>query len=296
MDGIIAVAATPFTKENEIDLVSLRRYVHSCLERGVSGFAAPAMAGEVYELTDEERCLVVTTILEENAGKVPVIGGTSAPDAESRLRNARRMIALGCDGIIAYVPYENSAALADEYRRLADLGPGFIMLQDLDWEGRKLPVEVIASLFGKIACLTWIKTEVADRSRKISAIRAACGSAIKIATAGPEMIENLDRGADAYMPTLYHDIYTRVYRLYREGKRDQATSLFRRLLPNLVFHTTHGDIAHVMNKAMLKREGTFDTDRIRIKQAVPDVYEERIMLELVERALRLSEEIAKERI
>ena len=295
MVGIIAVAATPFTETDEIDVPSIRRYVRSCIDKGVVGFAAPAMAGEVYRLSGDEITLVVSTILEEAARAVPVIGGVSADDREERLRNARNVIELGCDGILVHVPYENEEDLADEIRSLAALGPGFIMLQDLDTTETKLPAEVIARLFEEIECLEWIKTETSDRCRKISAIRRATGGRMRTATAGPLMIENLDRGVDAYMPTLYHDIYARVFELHRSGARPEAIELFDRLLPNLVFHTSHPDLAHLVNKRMLVREKVFTTDRVRVEQAVPDDYEARLIDELIENALDLSAKIQGER-
>ena len=72
MRGVIAIGATPFTDENTIDVPSLRRSTRLSLEKGVVAFAVPAMAGEVTQLNDEERELLVKTVLETVEGKVPV--------------------------------------------------------------------------------------------------------------------------------------------------------------------------------------------------------------------------------
>ena len=80
MDGIMAVPATPFTDDDRVDIESLRRYVSRSIAQGVVGFVAPAVAGVVDCLSVEERTLVVRTIIDEAAGRVPVLGGASDPD------------------------------------------------------------------------------------------------------------------------------------------------------------------------------------------------------------------------
>jgi dihydrodipicolinate synthase/N-acetylneuraminate lyase len=49
--GIITVLNTPFTTEDTVDLVALRRHVEVAIDAGVAGFLVPAMAAEVYKLS-----------------------------------------------------------------------------------------------------------------------------------------------------------------------------------------------------------------------------------------------------
>jgi hypothetical protein len=104
------------------------------------------------------------------------------------------------------------------------------------------------------------------------------------------MIEALDRGVTAYMPTLYHDVYGRVISLYDLGRRAEAMALFRMLLPNLVFHSAHPLLAYRVSKLVLHAEGVFATARVRVNRDVePDGMEIARMRELAESARRLSE-------
>ena len=121
MDGIIAVPATPFTDRGQVDEESLRRYVQRSLSQSVVGFLAPAVAGEVGTLTPDERNLVVRTIIDQLAGQVPVIGGATDPDPLVRERVARRYLDLGCQGILAHLPFEDAPSYSAAVEALGRL-------------------------------------------------------------------------------------------------------------------------------------------------------------------------------
>ncbi|HVZ63571.1 MAG TPA: dihydrodipicolinate synthase family protein [Lacunisphaera sp.] len=288
LDGIVAVPATPFTADNRLDVESLRRYARNALARGVVGFLAPAVAGEVEMLSESERESVVVTLLEESAGRVPVIGGATDPDPAARLRHARRFIELGCTGVLAYVRYEDSASYARALHELGALNPGFLMIQDLDLGKAPLPVDLITRLHRDIPCFTWIKVETGDRCRKISAILDATGGSLRVGTAGPDMIELLDRGVQSYLITFSTGVYMRIWTLYRAGRRAEAIELYHRLLPCLAFMATHQSIQWHFTKALLHDEGLFTTTRVRKPIPALDAVETALIARLSRHALDLA--------
>jgi len=58
-----------------------------------------------------------------------------------------------------------------------------------------------------------------------------------------QMIEGLDRGLHAFMPTGMHWTYARIYKLYQDGKRADARVLFNKVLPILAFSNQHLDVS-----------------------------------------------------
>ena len=286
MDGIIAVPTTPFTDGDQVDEDSLRCYVAQSIAQGVVGILAPAVAGEVAELSAQERSLVVRTIIDEAAGRVPVIGGASDPEPSVRLDVAREYLDLGCEGILAYLPFEGEAAYTVAVEELGRLKPGFLVIQDLDTG--LVPVSLLARLHREVPAFTWTKTETGDRRAKCSQILRETGGSLRIGSSGPDMIELLDRGIHAYMPTLYHDIYGRIWSLHRSGRRDDAVKLWRRLLPCLSFLATHYEMHWHVSKAVLKAQGVFKTTRFRVDAPEPDAFESRMIAEMAEYAQDLS--------
>src|SRR6478736_17001 len=291
LDGIVAVPATPFTEDNRVDVESLRRYARNTLAHGVVGFLAPAVAGEVDMLSEAERELVVTTLLEEANGRVPVIGGATDPNPAVRLRVARRYIELGCTGVLAYVRYEDDASYARAIHEIGALNPKLLMIQDMDLARAPVPVELVARLHREVPCFTWNKVETGDRCRKITAILDATRGSMRIGTAGPDVIELLDRGVHSYLITYTVDVYQRIWSLYRAGRRPEAVALYRRLLPCLTFMATHQKIQWRFTKALLHAAGIFATTRVRTAAPELDAVETQLIAELSRYAVELSASI-----
>ncbi|MBK9121648.1 MAG: dihydrodipicolinate synthase family protein [Chloroflexi bacterium] len=265
MRGIVTVLNTPFAADDTVDLEALRRNVEIALEAGVAGFLVPAMAAEVGKLTADERLAMVRATIDAVNGRVPVIGGASAPDATSRESAARALIDAGCSGVLASLPYVDDADYERHVRALADMRPGFLMLQDWDFNGYGLPVPLIVRLFETIEAFAAIKIEVVPAGVKYSEVLAATGGELHVSGgwAVMQMIEAFDRGVHAVMPTAMHGIYTDIYRRYASGDRQSAKELFNRLLPVLAFSNQHLDISIRFFKRLLWRQGVYPTDRVR---------------------------------
>jgi 4-hydroxy-tetrahydrodipicolinate synthase len=289
----VAVPATPFTDDNRVDVASLRRYARHVLAHGAVGFLAPAVAGEVETLSDDERDLIVRTLVEEAEGRVPVIGGATDPNPAARLRHARRFLDLGCRGVLAYLPYEkNDEAIFAAVRELAALNPPILMIQDLDWTGGSLPVALIARLHREVPPFNWIKIETVDRCRKISAVLEATSRSLRVGTAGPDMFELLERGVHSFLITFCIPVYARIWAHHRAGQRADALALYRRLLPCLTFMATHQKIQWRFTKALLQANGVFATTRVRRDVPPLDAVEQRLVADLAVYARDLCTEAA----
>lgn len=290
MNGIIAVVNTPFTADNKIDIESLRRYVQLALKNRVVGFLVPAMAAEVDKLTIEERETMVRTVLEAANGTAPVIGGASAADQKTRLMLSENLIKIHCDAILVCIPFENEDQYCRDVRQIAELKPNCLVIQEWDFRGYGVPVPVIAKLFRELEVFRCLKVEVVPAGAKYSAVIQATGGKLHVSGgwAASQMIEGLDRGVNAFMATILHDIYGKVYELHRSGERKRAQALFYHLLPILSFSHQHPDICIHFNKRMMHRLGIFSTFKVREPILPFDSYHQRVADELMEKALRLS--------
>lgn len=294
MNGIVTVLNTPFTEEDTIDVQSLRTHVNVALDSGVAGFLIPAMASEVGKLSDLERKLLVETVVGEVKGKVPVIGGASAQTSEQRIGYARQLIQLGCEGILVSIPYDNDQQYEQSVREIAELQPNFLMLQDWDFQGYGLPVPLITKLFKEIDVFRSLKIEVVPAGVKYSQVIEATGGQLHVAGgwAVSQLIEGLDRGVHAFMPTGMHEIYVKIYSLFHQGEREAAKDLFNRLLPVLSFANQHLDISIHFFKHLLFEQHIYKTRRVRQPILPFDAYHEAISQELSDYVIKLTEELA----
>lgn len=287
--GIITVMNTPFTEEGGIDADSFRRGVRHAVEGGVVGILVPAMAAEVGRLDRGEKILLARLAVEEAAGRIPIIGGTSAPTRAERIAMAGEMIRAGCRAVLVNIPHEDDRVYTEEVAEVAALNPGFIMIQDWDAAGIGLPDALILRLFREVELFKCLKVEVVPAGIKYSRILAATEGRLHFSGgwAVSQMIEGLDRGVHAFMPTGLHEIYTRIERLHRGGRRDEAVALFRRIAPLLGFSNQHLDISIHFFKRLLHRQGIFTTDRVREPITPFDSHHRRIADELIDDVLPL---------
>ena len=291
--GIITVLNIPFSEDDAVDLPSLRKNVRYALEAGVAGFLVPAMAGEVDKLSAEERRDIVEAVLAENGGRATVIGGASASTPQERVATAAALIELGCDGILASIPFEDQRQYEHDVRELDSLHPGFLMLQDWDFRGYGLPISLIARLFEEVESFRCLKVEVIPAGVKYSEALAVTGGRLHVSGgwAVMQIIEALDRGVHAFMPTGLHGVYTRIYALYQGGRREQAWALFEKLLPVLAFANQHLDISVHFFKRLLQRQGVYATSRVREPILPFDPIHGEVADQLIDRAMELCEQV-----
>lgn len=287
--GIITVLNTPFTNDDRIDVDGLRCNVSNAIAAGVAGFLVPALASEVDKLSEAERELVVRTVLDAVAGRVPVIGGASAPTCEARRHHGRKLIDLGCAAILISIAYKDDTQYEREVRDIAGIEPPLLMIQDWDASGPGAPVPLIARLFEQIECFRCLKIEVVPAGSKYSAVLEATDGGLHVSGgwAVMQMIEALDRGVHAFMPTGMHRVYTRIYELYTSRQRDAARGLFNCLLPVLAFSNQHLDVSIHFFKRLLHRQGVYATPRVREPILPFDAFHQRAADELIEYFTRL---------
>src|SRR5215212_11194188 len=103
--GVFTIPCTPFTESGELDEVSLRQEVRFCLDAGAHGLVAPVNASEFASLTDAERQRVATLLVEESAGRAPVVIGVTGASEEIAVSHARHAREIGANAVIAMPPH-----------------------------------------------------------------------------------------------------------------------------------------------------------------------------------------------
>lgn len=102
--GSIVALITPFLN-GEIDIAAIKKLVHWHIDQGTDGFVVCGSTGEAALLTDEERHLVVKTLIQENAGRLPVIVGCGAPSTHETIKMMKQAKDLGATAALVVTPY-----------------------------------------------------------------------------------------------------------------------------------------------------------------------------------------------
>jgi dihydrodipicolinate synthase/N-acetylneuraminate lyase len=193
------------------------------------------------------------------------------------------------------IPFTKEDDYINAIQELDGTSPGFMMIQDWEFKGYGLPLELILRMFDTIPSFKSLKVEVAPAGVKYTEVIEATAGRLHVTGgwAATQMIEALDRGVHAFMPTILHPVYLQIFRLHRQGYRQQASDLFNRVLPVLSFSHQHLDISVHFNKRLVCRQGMFITDNVRQPILKFDSWHERVADELIDAAIKLNDEIMR---
>ena len=289
LKGIVTVLNTPFTAADTIDPVALKNNVLQALEAGVAGILVPAMAAEVYKLSLTERLTMLNLVLETVGDKIPVIGGAGEQDLLKSKELLKAYMDLGCKNVLFQIPYVDECQFRSHFMELAALDPEMIMLQDWDATGYGLSDELICDLFEEVAAFKCLKIETVPAGPKYSRILDLTHGKLNLSGgwAVTQMLEGLQRGVHAFMPTGMHFIYTAIYRLFEEGRIYEAEALFEKIIPVLAFSNQHLDISIHFFKRLLYRQGIYNTPNVR-KPILPfDTMHKKLADRHIDRILQL---------
>lgn len=116
LKGIVVPIVTPMNDDETINLDELRRQVDRQIEAGIHGIFPFGTNGEGYILTGEEKKLVLETVIDEVAGRVPVYAGTGCISTRETIEQSKMAEAAGADILSIITP---SFAKASQHELIA---------------------------------------------------------------------------------------------------------------------------------------------------------------------------------
>jgi 4-hydroxy-tetrahydrodipicolinate synthase len=102
--GCGTALVTPFTAAGDVDEPALRAFVRWQLAEGVHFLVPCGSTGEAATLTPEEHRRVVEVVVDEVAGRVPVVAGAGSNDTRRAVWFSREMAAAGATHLLHVSP------------------------------------------------------------------------------------------------------------------------------------------------------------------------------------------------
>ncbi len=118
LSGTWTALITPF-RDGEIDEPALRGLVEGNITGGVSGLVACGTTAETPTLSSTESDRVIEIVIEQAAGRVPVMVGTGTNDTRSTLERTRRAQQMGAAAALIVMPYYNRPTQEGLYQHIA---------------------------------------------------------------------------------------------------------------------------------------------------------------------------------
>ncbi|TNF06468.1 MAG: 4-hydroxy-tetrahydrodipicolinate synthase [Gammaproteobacteria bacterium] len=106
--GSIVALVTPMLRKNlEVDWDRLKHLVEWHIEQGTNAIVAVGTTGESPTLDVQEHMATIAAIVEDAAGRIPVIAGTGANSTREAIEWTQRAQQAGADACLLVTPYYN---------------------------------------------------------------------------------------------------------------------------------------------------------------------------------------------
>ncbi len=179
--GSIVALITPF-KDGKVDEKALRRLVGFQIDNGTDAIVPCGTTGEASTLDYDEHIDVIRIVVEQTAGRVPVIAGTGSNSTSEAIELTRQARDAGADGALLVTPYYNKPTQEGLYRHYMAVADAVELPQVLYNVPGRTAVNMLPETVARLAVhpnIVAIK-EATGSLQQASEILDLCGDAIDV--------------------------------------------------------------------------------------------------------------------
>jgi 4-hydroxy-tetrahydrodipicolinate synthase len=253
LHGVLSAVATPFTDGAEaVDEPALRALVERTVTGGVHGLVPNGSTGEFASMSGDERRHVVEVVIDQAAGRVPVVPHVAALSTREAVAYARHAEGAGADAVMAVAPFYEPLdidEIKDFYRSVADAVSVPVVVYNLPVATgvNLLPADVV-SLARELPNIQYVKDTTGDFSQAArlihdhdDVIKTLVGQDTLYMAALVEGAAGSINGAANMFPAELASIYDNV----RAGDVGAATKTWHFMFPLMQFLVSGGYVSGV---------------------------------------------------
>lgn len=242
--GIFTIPCTTFKEDGEIDIPSFRRQIDFCVACGAHGLVFPVNASEWTSLSDAERIQLDRVLVEQNAGRIPIVIGVAAGTAELAASFAAHAREIGADAVIALPPrgVVDTSVIFSYYRRVSEAARLPVFIQNHDAPvGTPMTPEFLVRLCREIEHVKYIKEETTGSTFKLTAVLEAGKGVCKGifgGAGGRYLVDEHRRGSAGQMPGCHvTDVVVAFWNALEKGDDARAMHIYKEMAPLFFFES-----------------------------------------------------------
>ena len=285
--GSFAVIVTPFTRDGEIDEEGYRGVIDLVIDAGCHGVISAGSTGEFFLMTHDERMHVFSIAVDQAAGRIPVLAGTSATRTDDVVGLTRYAAEIGCDGAMVLPPIYigvDERETVEFFSRVAGESGLPIMLYNSPLAVMtELPARLVERL-ARIDNVVAIKDSSLDMKQMSDLIRF-CADDFRVFVGVEDlMLASMGMGAVgavAMLPQVVGSMAVELYEEAAEGDMPRAHELHKKIARAYdLFNVGSGYIAIKESMNMLGKPGGYsrppmlpftDEQRSQLRDILEDV-------------------------
>ncbi|MFS0821554.1 dihydrodipicolinate synthase family protein [Bacillus sp. 1P02SD] len=251
--GVIPALITCFDAKEEFDEHRQREVVRKLLSKGVHGFYLTGSTGEAFLMSLEERKKVVEVVVDEVAGRVPVMVHVGAISTKLSIELAQHAYKCGADAVSSVPPFYwrfNNEHIYQYYKELTEATPLPMVIYNIPLAG-VMGFELIL----KLATIEGVKgIKYTNHSHhEIMRIKSEIGSDFVVFSGADEMaMSGLASGADGIIGSFYNlipELFISIYQAVQKGDLKEAIEK-QSIANEIINFSLSRDYFSVMKNAM----------------------------------------------
>lgn len=116
ISGSIVAIVTPMDEDGRVDYAGMRRLVDTHVQEGTDAIVVVGTTGESPTVSVEEHHELIRCVVDQAAGRLPIIAGTGANSTAEAIELTEFAKAAGADAALSVVPYYNKPTQEGIYR------------------------------------------------------------------------------------------------------------------------------------------------------------------------------------
>lgn len=256
--GVVPALLTVFDKDENIDEMGMRQLVSFLLDKGVNGLYLTGSTGEGFTMSSIERMRVVEIVMDEVAGRVPVVVHVGAIGTKLSIELAQHAERAGADGISSVPPFYwrfNEDQIVKYYEDIANATSLPMIVYNVPLVGL-LGMNAIKRL-AQIENVKGIKY-TALSLYEITQIKDEIGEDFLVYSGADEMaMAGLLAGADGIVGSFYNvmpELFINIYNAVQNKELDEAKHLQKEAVEIIMYALSYPSFYALM-KVMLKWMG-----------------------------------------
>jgi 4-hydroxy-tetrahydrodipicolinate synthase len=226
--GVWPVMLTPFDDRREIDWASLKRLIDWYIKAGVQGLFANCQSSEMFFLSDAESLQLTRFVLDQVAGRAPVVAsGHTACGLSQQIEQLGRIAETGVDSVILIsnrlaMPGESDAVALANLQTITAALPDAVGLgiYECPQPYKRLLSDEIVAWCAQSGRYTFIKDTCCRIETMRRRVQLVAGSRLHIANAnGQTLLASLRAGCHGYsgiMTNFHPELYVWLCENWRE--------------------------------------------------------------------------------
>ena len=177
--GIFPYLVSPVDTDGSIRERVLRDLVEHLIQSGVQGLTPLGSTGEFFYLNWQQRRRIVEIVLDQTAGRVPVVAGVGCASVHEGVYQAAELEKMGADGILGvlnvYFPL-NQDAIYEYYSAIAHaVSCQVVLYNNPRFSGFEISIDTLKRL-GEIENVNYYKDASSNTGRLLTLSNALNGS------------------------------------------------------------------------------------------------------------------------